>query len=108
MPQTNVQKSPETCQGSERSAAMQERSAAPVDPRPRNPDVEAAWTRYAVAFEARARLMDISSTILTLAQNYNAVELERLRVLEEKHRECNDYLLEYYEIYDADQREIFG
>ena len=87
---------------------MQERSAAPASPRPRNPDVEAAWSRYAAAFEARARLMDISSTILTLTQDFTAAELERLRALEEKHRECSDYLLEYYEVYDADQRKVFG
>lgn len=87
---------------------MQERSEAPVSPRPRNPDVEAAWSRYAGAFEARARLLNTSGAVLTLTQDYNAVEVARLKALEENQIECNDRLLEYFAIYDADQREVFG
>jgi hypothetical protein len=83
---------------------MQESSADHA--RPRNPEVEAAWIKYAGAFESRARLA--SMTQPTLAQDYAAVELARIRAIEDKDIECKDRLMEYFEVFDRDQCEAFG
>lgn len=62
--------------------------------------------RYAYAFEERARLM--TSSPPSLIEAYAEMERVRMRTLEDKHVICELLLLEYFEAFDADQREAFG
>jgi hypothetical protein len=89
----------------ESDAVTPERSEV-QEPRPRNPEVDKAWRKYAAAFEERNRLLAMTSP--TLAQNYAAAELARIRTLEDKNNECGDLLMDYFRVYDADQLAAFG
>jgi hypothetical protein len=85
---------------------MQGRSAGHDESRPRNPEVEEAWRKYAAAFEARARLVETSSATLVL--DYRAAEDARITAIQEKNRECEELLMVYLALYDADQTAAFG
>jgi len=62
--------------------------------------------RYAYAYNELARL--INSSPPTLVAAYEELERVRMQTIEAKHETCKALLLEYFEAYDADQREAFG
>ena len=101
-----VERLQQRLQEHESGEAMQARSADHDESRPRNPEVEEAWRQYAVAYEARARLVETSSAVLVL--DYRATEDARLRAIQEKNRECEDLLMAYLMLYDADQMAAYG
>jgi len=62
--------------------------------------------RYAYAFEALARL--INSSPPSLVVGYAEMEQTRMQTILDAYNTCQELLMEYYEVYDADQREAFG
>jgi len=77
-----------------------------VAPRPRNPAVESAWTQYGKAFADWSSLSE--SRILSDHEGYAAAEAKRQQTLILLRERRDLALFEYFELYDADQREAFG
>lgn len=77
----------------------QERSEAPVQPRPLNSDVEQAWKSYALSYELW------QETAAKAASNTGNPEY--VVALEQMARSRDSALFYYFEVFDADQREAF-
>lgn len=71
-----------------------------VEGRPRNPDVEQAWSSYALSYELWQQTSAKASSN-THNQEY-AIALVRMK------QSRDDALFTYLEEFDKDQREVFG
>jgi len=74
--------------------------------RPRNPEVEKAWKDYASAFATWSAL--VSSAIHCDPDGFAAANHARDQALIDHKQRRDDALMHYFNLYDQDQREVFG